>query len=289
MQTTYAELEADVYYLAGQKGQFESALTRIAAFEAEADAADRLRARYLRASILLTIGNVREAVPLYQEVLDFLHSDPRLQAMACVELLYTAQLTGDFALGEQVVTRYFTLDAEHPEAAAPSHDRILVQQGTLLQLQGKHREATECFKQALQRLEDPDHPTPSADRVHGIAFAWYGLALSYIAMGDSVKARFAIGGIGGERRSSTVQALIAMAEFYLSLHLGNLDLAAEFLDKAEEQNDDPDRAQEILLGRARIAARRRDQATLAACLEQLQVQPYLTHAVRRGLAELQER
>jgi len=289
MQTSYADLEADVYYLAGQKGQFESALSRIAAFEAEASSTDRLRARFLRASILLTVGSLAAAVPLYQEVLDQLDVDPRLQSMACVELLYCAQMTGDFSLGEQVATRYFALANQHPEAAAPSLDRIHVLQGMLLHMQARHLEAVECFKEALRSLEDPDHPAPSGDQAHGIAFAWYGLALSYIAAGDPIMARFAIDGIRTERRSATVQALVAMAEFYLALHLQNLDRARECLEQAEAANNDPDRAQEILLGRARLAHQRHDRAGLARAMEQLQLQPLLTYTVRTGMAALQRR
>lgn len=282
----YEQLEADVYNL-GRKGDLRAALARIEGFAAAAEGDDRLRAELLRAQALHTMGRLTEAIPLYQAVMDGLPGDARAQAICCVELLAVANAIGDFELGEGVAQQALSLIRRRPEAAV-TLDRIYVGYALHLQLKGDYPAAIEWYRKALRRLEDPTATdVTQRDRVCGVAWSWYGLTKCYIALGDLVKARFAIDGIRCDPRSRTTQTLVALAEFRFHFRLRALDLAARWLATAAEFAQDSELVQEVLLGRAQIAAARGDTPSVRTTLGRLESSPVpLTFEVRQGMEAL---
>lgn len=282
----YEQLEADVYYL-GRGGDLNAVLDRIEGFAASAEGDDRLRAELLRAQALHTLGRLAEAIPLYQAVLAGLPGDYRAQAICCVELLAAANSSGDFALGESVAQQALALIRRHPEASV-ALDRIYVGYALLHQLQGDYNTAIEWYRKALRRLEDPTyHTATQRDRNCGVAWTWYGLTRCYIALGDLVKARFAIDGIRCDPKSRTTAALAALAEFRFHFRLRALDLAERWLATAAECAQEVELLQEVLLGRAQLAHVRGDTAGVQASLERLKSSPVpLTYESRRILEAL---
>jgi len=282
----YEQLEADVYYL-GRKGDLSGVLAKIEGFAASADGDDRLRAELLRAQALHTMGRLSEAIPLYRAVLAGLPNDARAQAICGVELLAAANTLGDFDLAESVAQQALALIRRHPEASV-ALERIYVGYALLQQLRGDYQAAIDWYRKALRRLEDPtDHTVTQRDRTCGVAWTWYGLTKCYIALGDLVKARFAIDGIRCDPRNRTAAALAALAEFRFHFRLRALDLAENWLASAAEFAQDVELGQDVLLGRAQLADARGDSSAVRSLLEQLEASPVpLTFEVRKGIEAL---
>jgi len=278
----------DVYSL-GRSGDFQGALDRIGDFETDRSAgrSDRLRAALLRGQVLHTTGRVEDAVVIYQRVLERLVEDPRTQSVCCVELLTAANFLGDLDLAELVAQRALQLIRRQPEAA-PSTERIFVNYGITWQLKNDHLTAVDWFRRALRRLEDAvDLSAGNWDRTCGMAIAWYGLAKSYVTLGDMVKARFAIEGINCDSSSRVVACLMALAEWRLHHRLRAWDRAERWAAQAQAYAPDPFMRQEVLLAQALTAHAQGNHLRSREFVQQLEQMPVrLAYEVRIALSAL---
>ena len=285
---SFEQLEIDVYSL-GRLGNFQGALDRIGEFETAtmAEQVDRLRAALLRGQVLHTRGQIAEAATIYQRVAEGLVDDPRTQSICYVELQAAANYLGDLDLAEIVAQRALQLVRRRPEAKI-SIERIYVNYALTWQLKGDHLTAIDWFRRALRRLEDSATAAPfNRDRTCGMAIAWYGLAKSYVALGDLVKARFAIEGINCDRSSVVVNCLGALAEWRLHHRLRAWDRAERWADKAAVHAVDPFMLQEVLLARALTAHSQGNLLRSREYVEQLNQLPMpLSYEIRSALAAL---
>lgn len=276
----YAQLQADVYYLAGHKGDYDHAVARITEFERSANETDRLRAGFLRAGVLHAQGQLETALSLYRPIYESITGDARLKAACCVEMAAAANALGEFDLVDALFDDALQIVEDSPEAAE-SLERIYVAHAESLLLRGQYAAAELWYRRCLSRLEDPyGSALVPADRACGIAFAWYGLAKVHLALGDMIRARFSIQGIRAAGSRRTINTLEALAEARFHLRSGAISRVEEWLNRAESSIPDPELSQEAFLLWLRVYRLKGHQAAVEKTLAALNSFPFLKYEVR---------
>lgn len=273
---SYDQLQSDVFYLAGRKSDYAAAMARIDRFAAEATGLDAGRALWLRGGVLREQGRLREAVAVFRQAADQLDGDPHLLAACLLDCASLANVTGDLDAADAMADRFFALAEAYPEAR---EFREVMQgaRGDTCFLRGDVVGAIECHRRALRQLEDPFASTlRDSERLCMLALHWHSLVRCYLALGDLVRARFAIEGVR-HCRHPDLRGLAAYDEFQVSLCMGALAQAERWLDEAEQLIHDALNRQFVLFGRIRLALANGDDITARRYLEQLQTTHELIH------------